>query len=251
MSYTVYQHISPSGKSYIGLTKQIPSRRWSNGNHYKSSPHFYAAIKKYGWDNFEHIILHTDLTLEEACEYEQYYIKELSTCDPNFGYNYRTGGETGSLLNEECREKQVKAIREYWSHPENREKRKGQNLGKKMSDEARENMSRAKTGIKLPPHTEEWKSLMREIMVAKYKEDPALYKANADRMREIGISKSVGVVQLDKDGKYIADYESAHDAEKATGIPNGNIRRVCNGKGHIAGGYRWLNAIDYIKTEKS
>ena len=92
---------------------------------------------------------------------------------------------------------------------------------------------------------------MRDIMTAKYKEDPTLYAANAERMRSIGISQSVGVVQLSKDGTYIAEYASAHDAEKATGVPNGNIRRVCNGKGHIAGGYRWLNAIDYIETEKS
>ena len=45
---------------------QVPEKRWGiNGNNYKSSPHFYAAIQKYGWDNFEHNILFENLNYEE------------------------------------------------------------------------------------------------------------------------------------------------------------------------------------------
>ena len=51
---------------------QEPEKRWGvNGRNYKSSPHFYSAIQKYGWDNFEHNILFTNLTKEEACLKEQ------------------------------------------------------------------------------------------------------------------------------------------------------------------------------------
>ena len=43
---------------------QEPEKRWgANGCNYKSSPHFYSAIQKYGWDNFEHNILFTGLNL--------------------------------------------------------------------------------------------------------------------------------------------------------------------------------------------
>lgn len=62
--YTVYQHKNKiNGKIYIGITKQSPEKRWGiNGCNYKTSPHFYSAIKKYGWGNFEHNILFVGLT---------------------------------------------------------------------------------------------------------------------------------------------------------------------------------------------
>lgn len=56
-NYIVYRHTSPSGKVYIGITSRQPEQRWLNGNGYKDSPKFYNAIKKYGWDNFNHEIL--------------------------------------------------------------------------------------------------------------------------------------------------------------------------------------------------
>ena len=53
-------HVSPSKKYYIGITSQAVNKRWKNGKGYKSSPYFYNAIQKYGWNNFEHNILFTD-----------------------------------------------------------------------------------------------------------------------------------------------------------------------------------------------
>ena len=51
--YTVYQHKNKiNGKRYFGITSRKPEERWGyNGRNYKSSPHFYSAIQKYGWDN--------------------------------------------------------------------------------------------------------------------------------------------------------------------------------------------------------
>ena len=63
---------------------QEPEKRWGvNGRNYKSSPHFYSAIQKYGWDNFEHNILFTNLTKEEACLKEEEKIQKLSQNYPN------------------------------------------------------------------------------------------------------------------------------------------------------------------------
>ena len=78
--YTVYQHKNKiNGKVYIGITSQKPEQRWRNGEGYKSSPHFYSAIQKYGWDNFEHNILFVELTKEQACLKEQELIKEFNS----------------------------------------------------------------------------------------------------------------------------------------------------------------------------
>lgn len=91
-SYTIYRHISPSGKSYVGITKQNPERRFQNGAGYKTQKAFYRAIKKYGWESFKHEILETGLTEKEAYEKEDYYISEVFHCFAPKGYNSREGG---------------------------------------------------------------------------------------------------------------------------------------------------------------
>ena len=35
-NYTVYCHIFPNGKRYVGITKQKPEYRWDNGNGYRN-----------------------------------------------------------------------------------------------------------------------------------------------------------------------------------------------------------------------
>lgn len=86
-------HTSPSGKMYVGITKQKPEKRWQNGRGYKYNYHFSNAIKKYRWENFEHEIVADHLTKDEACEMEKALIKELNLTDGNFGYNIAAGGE--------------------------------------------------------------------------------------------------------------------------------------------------------------
>jgi hypothetical protein len=94
--YVLYLHISPSGKKYFGITSQKPEARWSNGKGYKKHPYFWRAINKYGWDNIIHVILADDLTKNEACLFEQYFIAFYDTTNRENGYNSSTGGEGGN-----------------------------------------------------------------------------------------------------------------------------------------------------------
>lgn len=66
--FCVYKHTNRiNGKVYIGITSQKVQERWgSQGQKYKGSTYFYHAIQKYGWDNFDHEILFTNLTQAEA-----------------------------------------------------------------------------------------------------------------------------------------------------------------------------------------
>lgn len=93
-NYIVYMHVSPSDKRYIGITSQKPERRWKNGIGYKSNEHFYRAIEKYGWDNFQHIIIAKGLTKEEAEWLEIELIREWGTTNFKKGYNKSKGGES-------------------------------------------------------------------------------------------------------------------------------------------------------------
>lgn len=93
-TWTVYCHVNKTnGKMYIGITGcSDPRLRWGKGAHYKQCSRFYAAIKKYGWDGFEHRILDDGLSKEEASEKERRYVSFYETDKPDKGYNIQPGG---------------------------------------------------------------------------------------------------------------------------------------------------------------
>lgn len=95
--FLVYKHTSPIGKSYIGITSQNPIIRWANGNGYSGQPKFFNAITKYGWDNFTHEILYSDLTEQEAYKTEKELIEKFNSITN--GYNSSIGGEYANLGN--------------------------------------------------------------------------------------------------------------------------------------------------------
>lgn len=87
--FCIYAHINTiNSKIYIGQTKDT-IKRWFPSN-YKGCTKFYYAIKKYGWENFKHIILINNLTLEEANIIEEELIKKYNTIEQ--GYNLKSGG---------------------------------------------------------------------------------------------------------------------------------------------------------------
>jgi group I intron endonuclease len=93
--YCVYMHINKiNNKKYIGISSNI-KRRWEgNGSNYHNQV-IGRAFLKYGWDNFEHKIIHTGLTKDEANKMEIEMISLYDSNNPNNGYNLTIGG-TGS-----------------------------------------------------------------------------------------------------------------------------------------------------------
>ena len=73
-------------------------RRWSKGKGYKSQHLFGRAIEKYGWDGFEHIVLFTGLTEDEAKQMERDLIREFHTQDRDKGYNITDGGDDYPIM---------------------------------------------------------------------------------------------------------------------------------------------------------
>ena len=105
-NYTVYMHVNKeNGKVYIGITSIEPEKRWRKGLGYFNQTHLYNSIKKYGWDNFEHIILFKDRTKEEAENLEILFIKILFSNNNKFGYNISNGGNANGMHSEESKKK--------------------------------------------------------------------------------------------------------------------------------------------------
>ena len=92
MGYNVYIHINKiNGKGYVGITKQNPEKRWAKGKGYEGM-FFGNAIRKYGWDNFIHTVLLSDIDKDLACEIEQRLIAFFGTNQREHGYNISRGG---------------------------------------------------------------------------------------------------------------------------------------------------------------
>ena len=89
--YSVYAHINKlNGKVYIGQSSSLKNRWKGKGIAYRGCHHFYNAILKYGWDNFHHIVLSSNLTKYEVNRIESslisYYI------NLGISYNIAPGG---------------------------------------------------------------------------------------------------------------------------------------------------------------
>lgn len=83
---------------YVGITGIDPKARWNKG--YKHSIKMGRAIEKYGWDGFDHRVLVSNLTKEEAEEIEINLIHDLQTQDDRYGYNIQNGGNAPAMTNE-------------------------------------------------------------------------------------------------------------------------------------------------------
>lgn len=120
MGYSLYRHISPSGKVYVGISKNKPEWRWNHGKGYcrGDQPLFERAIVKYGWDNIFHEILSSTLSAGAAKALEIGLIKYYK--EHGISYNITDGGD-GYLGNKI-------------------------HLGKKASDETRLKMSITRRG---------------------------------------------------------------------------------------------------------
>ena len=223
--YTVYQHKNKiNGKVYIGITSQKPEQRWRNGEGYKSSPHFYSAIQKYGWDNFEHNILFVGLTKEQACLKEQELIKEFNSMNREYGYNSTSGGDI-FVMNEETKQKISQALMGNQN-----------NLGHSCSEEKKKKISEAQKGREF---TEEHKQKLSEA--AKNRHVPCS-EEKKQTLKEKSHKKPVYCEELNK------VFESVQECSRQLGIPATNISKLCKGRGKTLKGYHLRYYNDTINA---
>ena len=206
-NYKVYIHKFPNGKAYIGITRQEPKIRWGGGNGYVRNEYMYRAIKKYGWENIEHIILFDGLSEADACEIEKSLIKKYRTNEKEFGYNIESGGQCSSLA--ESTKQKLREAR----------------TGKRASEETKDKMSASRKRF-LSENPEYYQKNLENIMCA------------VEKAAEL---KRKSVIQYDLDGNFLAVWNSTREAERVWGISHSHIAKCCNKvpKYNTAGGYRW------------
>lgn len=224
--YCVYCHTNnANGKKYIGITSQKPESRWKNGDGYRYNKHFYNAILKYGWDNFSHEILFSNLSASEASEKEIFLIKALRTAEAKYGYNQSFGGEynkggiteetrrklsyASSHISEETREKHRKNLIERNKSSEFQEKRRKAILAadERRAEEIREIFSHYWS----QPRTDEWK-------------------------RRIALARGKKVLCIES-GEV---FDSIKLAAISLGVHRSSINNVLNGRAVTAGGKHFL-----------
>lgn len=204
--YTVYIHTNKTNnKKYVGLTKQDVLKRWENGQGYRFCTLFDKAIKKYGWENFSHDIIATGLTEVEACDLEKKMIKELRTCDPEYGYNIFEGGNSSHQTEDTKRRISAKQ------------------KGIKKPDEVAKKMQAAQ-------QNPEVKEKIRMALIGKKRPEWACEKLRGKKRQHKCpvVCIETGVV-----------YESRRAAARATGACPSAIKKCCDGKGRSSGGFTW------------
>jgi hypothetical protein len=170
--YSVYVHQNKiNGKRYIGITSQKPEDRWRKGKKYTENKQFTDDIIKYGWDNFTHIVICSNLEKKEAENRERDLIIKYNTTDDTQGYNVDFGGISGHILSDKHKSNISEALR-----------------GKAKSEKHKKNLSVSHIGNR---------SAIRKKVLCK--ETNEIYESMNEAERQTGISaKNISAVCLGK-----------------------------------------------------
>lgn len=240
-----------NGKFYIGSTSNFQKRKREHRSGLITNTHFnnhlQHAFNKYGIESFSfEVVEHVD-NIGDLLDVEQKYLDELNPCDMEIGYNlsrcatsYRVCGEDnphfGVPKSEEQKRKTSESLKGHKHSKETKQKIskavKGKNTGEDHWSYGKERSQQ---------HRERLSESMKGKFLAE--KNPFYGKKHS---AETKIKMSKPVVQLSKDGTFIAEFQSVADAEKIGGH---HVSCCCTGKRKTAGGYKWMYLEEYETSE--
>lgn len=229
-----------NNKIYIGVTSQDPEKRWARGMAYKGNRHFTNAIKKYGWDNFSHEILHENLSREEAGILEEYYIKKLNLLNPSIGYNKDPGGfQNKEMYKDYVIKKLQKPVNKYDIN--------GNFLCSYSSlVEAAFDNDCLPNDISLCCNKKHSKTVKGYV----YRFSDSLDSLEDIKQFVGQHGLNTAIVQYSADGAKIQEYKSIKEASIHTGINSCNISLCCSGYNKKAGGFIWKKSNELLTQEE-
>lgn len=235
--YTVYRHISPCGRVYVGITRLRLYYRWKHcGIGYKRCKLFYRAIQKYGWDNFIHEIVLSGISKTEAIYTEKYLVKWYKI--HGLSYNITDGGEgtvgfhmpdtAKARISERLKDIRCRSVLQYSIDGEFIAEYKSARYAAEILGFGRNSVSNCASGR------------ARENLLHGF---IFIYKDNieslAARVKLCGDHwRKYKIIQY-YNGMPINTFESIREAERVTGINHLCISRNIRGLSKIAGGYTW------------
>jgi len=233
-NWCIYCHINKiNSKRYIGITSRKPLHRWGrNGKGYEKCVLFYKAIKKYGWDNFEHIIIQENLSKEDACKLEVNLILQFNTNNSNYGYNLSSGGESGTsgILNT----KRSKVVYQFSLD----------------GDFIKEYKSAAEAVRFTNVEHSDICACCREVISEaggyqwRYENNKNNIKAIQNQFKRRSETRKRAILQYSLDGNFIKEWKSTVDASNELRIERTGITACCNNRQDYAGNYQWKKKDD-------
>ena len=222
VKYVIYMYRNTiNNKIYIGQTCQdLDKRAGSNGIQYRHCPHFYAAIKKYGWKSFERSILFSDLSLEEANKLEIELIEKYKSYDADIGYNIQSGGDGFD----------TRYSKKLWENEEYRNNIIQKNKDLWLSEEYKKKQSAT--------FKEVWKDPQRRKARSEKAKQRWANEEFHKKTQEAVLKTCAHPVRCIETGE---NFSSTKEACDKYNVSHGNLRRSIR-EGYRCGGYHWAEA---------
>lgn len=219
LDWTVYVHTCrTNGKRYVGITSRQAGARWrANGTGYNTQPKFWNAIKKHGWNGFDHEIVASCPSPFDACSLERELIKKYDS--HHNGYNSSDGGELFHGITHT-------PIVQFSLD------------GKRLSTFQSISEAARATGIAIADISRAAKWSVDDVHDGVSKSGGFQWRyyddvGEADSIRRYKPYKTKNqrqVVQFDLDWNVIAIYESLADAGRALDVAAASVWKACSGK---------------------
>lgn len=221
-NFYVYMHVNKTNnKTYIGITSRLnPEYRWRKGEGYSTQTKFYRAIKKYGWENFDHIIIESDLSKTEAIHLEKQLIRQLDTIKN--GYNVDEGGSSSTQNKKAIYmiDKSKNILAEF-------------SCAEEVARELGLDISSVTTCCNSPQ-----KRLTAGGRIFCYKDNYDTFVVRDKKPHP----NSKKLYKVSNTGQIIATYDSIQQAAKLNNLSASHITACCKGTRNSIGGYFWSYA---------
>lgn len=211
-----------TGKWYVGQSVDI-FERWRDYQmlRCKNQTKIYHALLKYGYDNFEKIVIEEIPSSDWVLDYrEMYWIRKYNSV--NSGYNIAEGGGVGISFRGRKHSEETKKKMSAWQ------------IGRKRTAETIEKMRKSLTGKKYGPKSKETKEKIRLSNVGKIVSEETKRKLSASK-QNISIETRMKLSASNK-GKQAGEKNPCFGRKWIT---DGNVNRFVKGTEAIPDGWRY------------
>lgn len=222
--YYIYKYTNKlNGMVYIGKSKRIRQRIWQHMRCYeKEDSLIHRDIKKYGIENFDVDIIDETDNEKDSVFLERFYIEKYNSIYPN-GYNQNRGGVGGHNARAVvCLELDGTFVKRYYS----------------AGDAKKDGYSDSDVLLCC-------KNIQKRVKDKLFMFEDDYKKNGAKKYIKPESTCKKSIIQCDKQGVFIKEFDSIANASLETGIQRTTIVGVLKGTYKSAGGYIFVYKENY------